>query len=183
MQIHYRESKFTIRLRPLTSYCYHMQNLLIQPQASSESTDSFSIRSLQTSTHTCDFKTPLNGFGSPQTLILYSKTSTTPDLENCQRHMLCILANHLTKHTLLVIGQIQDGFSTSRNKSSSLVLKSCKFVQETSEKVLCFKAQQISQQNHINQDLMMKLDSSSIEAVSVKNYEIRISKYNFVNIY
>ena len=41
------------------------------------------------------------------------------------------LANPLTKHTLLVIWQIQDVFNTSKNKSSSLVLKSCKSIQET----------------------------------------------------
>ena len=37
-------------------------------------------------------------------------------------------------------------FSTSKNKSSSLVLKPCKSIQETSEKVLFIKAQQTSQQ-------------------------------------
>ena len=58
----------------------------------------------------------------------------------CQRYMLCKLANPLTKRTLLVIGQIYDGFSTSRNKCSSLVFKPCKSVQETSEEVLFIKA-------------------------------------------
>ena len=95
--------------------------------------------------------------------------------ENCQRHMLCILANPLTKHTLLVIWQIYDGFSTSKNKNSSLVLKPCKSVQETSEEVLFIKAQQIARQNHVYRELMLKLDSSSTETVSIENYEIRIS--------
>ena len=53
------------------------------------------------------------------------------------------LANLLTKHTLLVIGQIQDVFNTSKNKSSSLVLKPCKSIQETSEEGLFIKAGQI----------------------------------------
>ena len=37
--------------------------------------------------------------------------------------MLCKQANFFTKRILLVIRQIQDGFSTSRNKTSSLVFK------------------------------------------------------------
>ena len=37
-----------------------------------------------TSIHTCDFETPLKGFGSPYMLILYATTSTTPDLEILQ---------------------------------------------------------------------------------------------------
>ena len=61
----------------------------------------------------------------------------------CQNICYCKLANPLTKHTLLIIGQIQDGFSISRNKSSSLVLKPCKSVQETSEEVLFIKVRQI----------------------------------------
>ena len=80
--------------------------------------------------------------------------------ENCQRHMLCKLANPLTKRTLLVIGQIQDGFNTSRNQCSSLVLKPCKSDQETSEEVLFIKARQISRQNPFFQGLMLKLDRS-----------------------
>ena len=57
----------------------------------------------------------------------------------CQNICHVELANPLTKCTLLVIGQIQDVFNTSRNKSSSLVLKPCKSIQETSEKVLFIK--------------------------------------------
>ena len=98
--------------------------------------------------------------------------------ETYQKHMLCKLANHLTKRTLLVIWQIYDGFSTSRNKSSSLVLKPCNSVQETSEEVMFLKARQI----HIHQDLMLMLDSSSIEAVSIKNYEIQIFRSVFMHI-
>ena len=47
-----------------------------------------------------------------------------------------VMANLLTKRTLLVIGQIQDMFNTSKNKSSSIVLKLYKSVQETSKEVL-----------------------------------------------
>ena len=101
----------------------------------------------------------------------------------CQRYMLCKLANRLKKRTLLIIGQIQDGFNISRNKSSSLVLKPYKFVQETSEEVLFIKARQISQQIHIHQGLMLMLNSNSTEAVSIKNYEIQISIYNFTHIH
>ena len=101
----------------------------------------------------------------------------------CQRHMLCKLANPLTKHTLLVIWQIQDGFSTSRNKSSSLVLKPCKFVEETSEEVLFIKARQISRQIHIHRGLMLMLDSSQTEVVSIENYEIQIFRFDFTHIH
>ena len=92
--------------------------------------------------------------------------------------MLCILANPLTKRALLVIGWIEDGFSTSRNKSSSLVLKPCKSVQETSEEVLFFK----TRQKHIYQGLMMDLDSNSTEAISIENYKIQISRSDFTHI-
>ena len=67
-------------------------------------------------------------------------------------------------------------FSTSRNKSSSLILKPCKSVQEINEEVLFIKTRQIIRQNH-------KLDSSSTVAVFVKNYEIRISRSDFTHIY
>ena len=98
---------------------------------------------------------------------------------NCQRHMLCKLANPLTKRTLFAIWQIQYGFSTLRNKCSSLVFKPCKSVQETSKEVLFI----IAQQKTFYRGLMMKLNSSSIEAVSVENYEIRISRSNFMHIH
>ena len=73
-------------------------------------------------------------------------------------------------------------FITSRTKSSSLVLKSCKSVQETSEEVLFIKAQQIARQIHIHRGLMPMLDNSSIEAVSVENYEIRFSRSDYMHI-
>ena len=46
------------------------------------------------------------------------------------------LANPLTKHTLLVIGQIQDVFNTLRNKVLRISVK-------TSEEILDFKTQQL----------------------------------------
>ena len=82
--------------------------------------------------------------------------------------MLCKLANPLTKRTLLVIGQIQDMFSTSRNKCSSLVLKSCKSVQETSEEVLFIK----SRQNHICQVLRIQdLNVLELQYVMLANHD------------
>ena len=84
------------------------------------------------------------------------------------------LANPLTKHTLLVIWQIQDVFNTSRNKSSNLVLNPCKSIQETSKKMLFIKTQQI-----IYRDLMFNSRQFSTKAVSIKNYEIQISKSIF----
>ena len=41
-------------------------------------------------------------------------------------------------------------FNTSRNKSSSLVLKPCKSVQESSEEVLFIKARQIARQMYLS---------------------------------
>ena len=98
--------------------------------------------------------------------------------ENCQRHMFCKLANPLTKRTLFVIGQIQDGFSTLRNKCSSLVLKPCKSDQETSKEVLFIKARQ----NPFYRVLMLKLDRILTQAIFVENYEIRFSRSNYTHI-
>ena len=84
------------------------------------------------------------------------------------------LANPLTKHTLLVIGQIQDVFNTSRNKSSNLVLNPYKSVQEKSKEMLFIKTRQI-----IYRDLMFNSRQFSTKAVSIKNYEIQISKSIF----
>ena len=62
-------------------------------------------------------------------------------------------------------------------------MKSCKYVQETSKKVLFIKTLQIARQNHFYQGLMMKLDSNSTKAVSIENYEIRISRSDFTHIH
>ena len=102
--------------------------------------------------------------------------------ETCQKHMLCILANPLIKRTLLVIWQIQNRFSTSRNKSTSLVLKPCKSIQETSEEVLFIKAQQIARQIYIYRGLMFMLDSYLTKTISIKNYEIQIFRSVFTHI-
>ena len=93
--------------------------------------------------------------------------------------MLCKLANPLTKRTLLVIGQIYDGFNTSRNKNLSSVLKLCKSVQETSEEVLFIKARQI----YFYRGLILMLDSSSTEAIYIENYKIQISRSDFTHIH
>ena len=69
-------------------------------------------------------------------------------------------------------------FSTSRNKCSRLVLKSCKFDQETSEEVLFIKARQ----NPFYRDLMLKLNKSLTQAVYVENYEIKFSKFDNTQI-
>ena len=102
--------------------------------------------------------------------------------ETCQKHMLCKLANSLTKRTLLVIGQIQDGFSTLRNKSSSSVLKLCKSVQETSEEVLFIKARQRARQIHFYRGLMLMLDSSLTEAIYIENYKIKLFRFDCMHI-
>ena len=72
-------------------------------------------------------------------------------------------------------------FNTSRNKSSSQVLKSCKSVQETSKEVLFIKTRQIST-NNIYQGLMLVLNSFLIETFSIENYEIQISRPIFTHI-
>ena len=96
---------------------------------------------------------------------------------SCQNICYCKLVNPLTKCTLLVFRQIQDEFNISRNKSSSLVLKSCKSVQETSEEVQFIKTRQISRQ--INLGLMFNSRQLSIKVVSIDNYKIQISRSVF----
>ena len=58
-------------------------------------------------------------------------------------------------------------------------MKPCTSVQETSEEVLFIKSWQI----HIHRGLMLMLDSSLTEAISIENYEIRIFKYDFTHIH
>ena len=69
-------------------------------------------------------------------------------------------------------------FNTLRNKSSSLILRPCKFVQESSEKVLFIKTRQISRQMYLSRFNIWSSTNSSI-----KNYEIQISKSNFTYIH
>ena len=85
------------------------------------------------------------------------------------------LANPLTKRTLLVIWQIQDMFNTSRNKSSSLVLKPCKSVQKTNEEVFSLKLDRQLEQIYLSRFNVQ----FSTEAISIKNYEIQISRSVF----
>ena len=101
--------------------------------------------------------------------------------KNCQRHMLCKLSNPLIKRTLLVIRQSYEEFSTLRNKSSSLVLKPCKSIQEISEKLLFIKSRQITRQIYLsrfNDKSGQKLDRILTE-ISIEFYEIRISRSDF----
>ena len=60
-----------------------------------------------------------NSLSFPNSMVcsLQSTRKCQDICQTCQKYMLCKLANPLTKHTLLIIRQIQDGFSTSRNKS------------------------------------------------------------------
>ena len=58
-------------------------------------------------------------------------------------------------------------------------MKSCKSIRETSEEVLFIKTRQI----HIHRGLMMKLDNSSTEVVSIENYEIQIFRSDFTHIH
>ena len=62
-------------------------------------------------------------------------------------------------------------------------IEPCKSIQETSEEVLFIKVWQIFQQNHIYRGLMLKLDRSSIAAVSVENYKVRIFKSDFTHFH
>ena len=96
----------------------------------------------------------------------------------CQNVCYCKLANLLTKHTLLVIWQIQNVFNTSKNKNSSLVLKLCKSVQETSEEVMFIKSRQLARQ--INLSRFNKNSRQLLtEVVSIENYEIQIFRFVF----
>ena len=70
-----------------------------------------------------------------------------------------------------------DVFNTLRNKSSSLILKPCKSVQESSEEVMFIKTWQISQQMYLSRfNIWSSIDSS------IKNYEIQIFRSNFMHI-
>ena len=49
--------------------------------------------------------------------------------------------------------------------------------------MLFIKSRQISRQNPFYRDLMLKLNRSSTEAVSIENYEIRISRFDFTYVH
>ena len=71
---------FTIRFNP-KSIATSSINLLTQPHASSEFTDSFSSWIYtNTSTLTCDFEIPLKGFKSPSVMILMQQLCSTKRL-------------------------------------------------------------------------------------------------------
>ena len=50
------------------------------------------------------------------------------------------------------------------------------------KEVLFFKTRQQSRQKDFYQDLMLKLDRSSTQAISVENYEIRFSRSDYTHI-
>ena len=49
--------------------------------------------------------------------------------------------------------------------------------------MLFIKSRQIASTDHIYWSLMLMLDSNSTEAVSIKNYEIQISRFDFTHIH
>ena len=61
-------------------------------------------------------------------------------------------------------------------------MKSCKSNQVTSEEVMFIKARQKSRQNPFYWDLMLKLNTSSTQVVSIENYEIKNSKSDYTHI-
>ena len=65
-------------------------------------------------------------------------------------------------------------FNTSKNKSSSLVLKPCKYVQEISEEGLFIKIGQIPDRYYLSRSRQIL----SIK-VSIKNYENQFFKSDF----
>ena len=75
-QIHYKRIEvFTIIFNPksIATLC---SNLLTQPYASFESTNSFSPWIYyNTSTHACDFEIPFKGFSNTNSLVCDSKTT------------------------------------------------------------------------------------------------------------
>ena len=73
-------------------------------------------------------------------------------------------------------------FSTSRNKCSSLVLKPWNLTKKQVKNVLLIKARQKSWQNPFYQKLLLKLDKSSTQAVSIENYVIKNSRSDYTHI-
>ena len=65
-------------------------------------------------------------------------------------------------------------FSTLRNKSLSLVLKSCKSVQETNEEVLFIKTRQLARQINLS-----RFNKNSRQ----KLYQLRIMKFRFPGLF
>ena len=51
------------------------------------------------------------------------------------------------------------------------------------KEVMFIKTRQQSQQKDFYRDLMLKLDKSSTQVVSVKNYEIRFSRFDCMHIH
>ena len=68
------------------------------------------------------------------------------------------------------------GFRLQETCCSSQVLKPWRSDQETNEEKLFTKARQKARQNPFYRDLMLNLNRSSTQAVSVETYEIRNSR-------
>ena len=89
------------------------------------------------------------------------------------------LANTLTKHILLVIGQIQDVFNASRNKVSRLTVKAMQVCPRN--KVKKYQILKLDSQYLSRFKMMFKpmLDSYSIDELSIKVYEKEIFNSDF----
>ena len=101
------------------------------------------------------------------------------------------LVNPLTKHTLLVIGQIYDEFSTSRNILFKPSIKAMKIGPKTSEEKLFIKTGQITRQlptdsylSRFNESQQLLTDSylSRSRQLWTDSYLSRITKISFSDL-
>ena len=76
-------------------------------------------------------------------------------------------------------GRSRMGLRLQETRCSSQVLKPWRSYQKTSEEELVIKTRQQSRQKDFDRDLILKLDRSSTQAVSIENYEIKNSKSDF----
>ena len=70
-------------------------------------------------------------------------------------------------------------FNASRNKVSSLMLKLCKSVQESSEEVLFIKSRQLVSIEVSESCFSLKLNSCSTDRVSVEIYKVQFCRVVF----
>ena len=85
--------------------------------APSPRTTSFLGLCNNTSSPACDFETPLKGFESPQTLILHTATSTTPELEIFQGKTLVEDMRKLFRNKTLNTKEAPSSLSKKPNKN------------------------------------------------------------------
>ena len=99
------------------------------------------------------------------------------------------LANPLTKHTLLVIWQIQNVFNTLRNKSSSLSVKAMQIYPRIKLRSVVFQSSIASSTNSIYRGLKglfsPMLHRCSIDNLSIKIYENLFSRFDstYIHVY